>query len=103
MIRRPPRSTQSRSSAASDVYKRQLYVEYEKLRVDGFGETSAAGDEVAGGGVGADADGDLFGYGPMRAELLALHVIIERAVDGFGDALEGHFAEGDEVSAAEEV
>src|SRR5450756_1154685 len=27
MIRRPPRSTQSRSSAASDVYKRQLYIE----------------------------------------------------------------------------
>src|SRR5450756_3119942 len=26
MIRRPPRSTQSRSSAASDVYKRQLIV-----------------------------------------------------------------------------
>ena len=26
MIRRPPRSTQSRSSAASDVYKRQGYV-----------------------------------------------------------------------------
>src|SRR5680860_386259 len=25
MIRRPPRSTQSRSSAASDVYKRQPY------------------------------------------------------------------------------
>ena len=25
MIRRPPRSTQSRSSAASDVYKRQEY------------------------------------------------------------------------------
>ena len=24
MLRRPPRSTQSRSSAASDVYKRQL-------------------------------------------------------------------------------
>src|SRR5450756_3232351 len=27
MIRRPPRSTQSRSSAASDVYKRQLHEE----------------------------------------------------------------------------
>ena len=27
MIRRPPRSTQSRSSAASDVYKRQVNVE----------------------------------------------------------------------------
>ena len=26
MIRRPPRSTQSRSSAASDVYKRQLLI-----------------------------------------------------------------------------
>src|SRR5450756_2409695 len=26
MIRRPPRSTQSRSSAASDVYKRQVVV-----------------------------------------------------------------------------
>ena len=25
MIRRPPRSTQSRSSAASDVYKRQIH------------------------------------------------------------------------------
>eukprot|EP01015_Nassula_variabilis_P022032 TRINITY_DN399_c0_g1_i11.p2 TRINITY_DN399_c0_g1~~TRINITY_DN399_c0_g1_i11.p2 ORF type:complete len:112 (-),score=56.49 TRINITY_DN399_c0_g1_i11:52-387(-) len=28
MIRRPPRSTQSRSSAASDVYKRQLLSYY---------------------------------------------------------------------------
>eukprot|EP00826_Nyctotherus_ovalis_P033286 TRINITY_DN268_c0_g1_i1.p1 TRINITY_DN268_c0_g1~~TRINITY_DN268_c0_g1_i1.p1 ORF type:complete len:229 (+),score=58.00 TRINITY_DN268_c0_g1_i1:24-689(+) len=28
MIRRPPRSTQSRSSAASDVYKRQINAEY---------------------------------------------------------------------------
>src|SRR5450756_1021365 len=35
MIRRPPRSTQSRSSAASDVYKRQLdepHVEVVELR-----------------------------------------------------------------------
>src|SRR5680860_1453650 len=30
MIRRPPRSTQSRSSAASDVYKRQGNDNYEK-------------------------------------------------------------------------
>eukprot|EP00826_Nyctotherus_ovalis_P031567 TRINITY_DN2524_c0_g4_i3.p1 TRINITY_DN2524_c0_g4~~TRINITY_DN2524_c0_g4_i3.p1 ORF type:complete len:109 (-),score=40.07 TRINITY_DN2524_c0_g4_i3:113-415(-) len=27
MIRRPPRSTQSRSSAASDVYKRQVFLQ----------------------------------------------------------------------------
>ena len=34
MIRRPPRSTQSRSSAASDVYKRQgLGVALEKMKV----------------------------------------------------------------------
>src|SRR5450756_1381112 len=28
MIRRPPRSTQSRSSAASDVYKRQAFYDF---------------------------------------------------------------------------
>ena len=32
MIRRPPRSTQSRSSAASDVYKRQVMGERGRLR-----------------------------------------------------------------------
>src|SRR5450756_2165789 len=32
MIRRPPRSTQSRSSAASDVYKRQVYDLVGRLR-----------------------------------------------------------------------
>eukprot|EP00657_Telonema_sp_P-1_P009191 TRINITY_DN3365_c0_g1_i1.p1 TRINITY_DN3365_c0_g1~~TRINITY_DN3365_c0_g1_i1.p1 ORF type:complete len:170 (+),score=41.95 TRINITY_DN3365_c0_g1_i1:98-607(+) len=37
MIRRPPRSTQSRSSAASDVYKRQVY---------GEGFTEDHGDEI---------------------------------------------------------
>ena len=31
MIRRPPRSTQSRSSAASDVYKRQVHISPKKL------------------------------------------------------------------------
>eukprot|EP00657_Telonema_sp_P-1_P005519 TRINITY_DN22934_c0_g1_i1.p1 TRINITY_DN22934_c0_g1~~TRINITY_DN22934_c0_g1_i1.p1 ORF type:complete len:110 (-),score=21.39 TRINITY_DN22934_c0_g1_i1:364-693(-) len=31
MIRRPPRSTQSRSSAASDVYKRQEYGQLENV------------------------------------------------------------------------
>src|SRR5450756_2705060 len=32
MIRRPPRSTQSRSSAASDVYKRQGYTSHSMKR-----------------------------------------------------------------------
>src|SRR5450756_2914368 len=37
MIRRPPRSTQSRSSAASDVYKRQAYVTYTDQKADQYG------------------------------------------------------------------
>src|SRR5450756_3102470 len=32
MIRRPPRSTQSRSSAASDVYKRQFLLDDDTIR-----------------------------------------------------------------------
>eukprot|EP00657_Telonema_sp_P-1_P011484 TRINITY_DN6630_c0_g1_i1.p1 TRINITY_DN6630_c0_g1~~TRINITY_DN6630_c0_g1_i1.p1 ORF type:complete len:101 (-),score=53.36 TRINITY_DN6630_c0_g1_i1:76-378(-) len=32
MIRRPPRSTQSRSSAASDVYKRQTHINEQPLQ-----------------------------------------------------------------------
>eukprot|EP00657_Telonema_sp_P-1_P001347 TRINITY_DN131_c0_g1_i4.p2 TRINITY_DN131_c0_g1~~TRINITY_DN131_c0_g1_i4.p2 ORF type:complete len:102 (-),score=25.16 TRINITY_DN131_c0_g1_i4:587-892(-) len=32
MIRRPPRSTQSRSSAASDVYKRQAFLCCRRLK-----------------------------------------------------------------------
>src|SRR5450756_3048966 len=42
MIRRPPRSTQSRSSAASDVYKRQL-VEVECDSVEQVCEALGAG------------------------------------------------------------
>ena len=43
MIRRPPRSTQSRSSAASDVYKRQaLHQLLERLRSSGTDHVVAA-------------------------------------------------------------
>src|SRR5450756_3068555 len=41
MIRRPPRSTQSRSSAASDVYKRQLH-----QRTDALEERVEVGEPV---------------------------------------------------------
>src|SRR5665213_4503902 len=37
MIRRPPRSTQSRSSAASDVYKRQVGTEDKAALARGYG------------------------------------------------------------------
>jgi len=80
-----------------------LDVEDVELGGERFGEASATDDEVAGLGVGADADGDLFGDGPVGAEALALDVVVEGAVDGTGDALESHLAKGDEVAATEEV
>src|SRR5450756_1251832 len=40
MIRRPPRSTQSRSSAASDVYKRQHICVWGDFDVDGQTSTT---------------------------------------------------------------
>src|SRR5680860_1928167 len=47
MIRRPPRSTQSRSSAASDVYKRQTQRQ-DLARVVANRESSPALDRVKG-------------------------------------------------------
>src|SRR5450756_2612106 len=49
MIRRPPRSTQSRSSAASDVYKRQALL---KL-VGEHTVTVTLEDGIVDGGIGA--------------------------------------------------
>src|SRR5450756_1858765 len=49
MIRRPPRSTQSRSSAASDVYKRQRVHQQGQLAVE---ERRAAVALLRGGGIG---------------------------------------------------
>src|SRR5680860_1885984 len=65
MIRRPPRSTQSRSSAASDVYKRQVYGGVVQA-LDGRTHSDGAGGEQQGvirQGVGVlpGRDGDLLG------------------------------------------
>ena len=43
MIRRPPRSTQSRSSAASDVYKRQMN-KYPNIRIELRAHTDSRGE-----------------------------------------------------------
>ena len=45
MIRRPPRSTLDRSSAASDVYKRQVLVAQKMFKRFGFRKTTM--DEIA--------------------------------------------------------
>src|SRR5450756_480298 len=44
MIRRPPRSTQSRSSAASDVYKRQVHAGQPRFAVSPTGEDRLIAD-----------------------------------------------------------
>ena len=51
MIRRPPRSTQSRSSAASDVYKRQNYYRtvHVPMAVKGWNPLSAQIDKGVSG------------------------------------------------------
>ena len=55
MIRRPPRSTQGRSSAASDVYKRQAVQGEEPLVVNAAAELGLAvqRDHALAPGVGA--------------------------------------------------
>src|SRR5428012_16509 len=47
MIRRPPRSTQSRSSAASDVYKRQCVPWPEKRGLEPGGATEVDTDRLS--------------------------------------------------------
>src|SRR5450756_2062295 len=56
MIRRPPRSTQSRSSAASDVYKRQGYALFLRSQIMRKEKGTAKMQEVWNGiRLGADA------------------------------------------------
>src|SRR5665811_1909012 len=87
MIRRPPRSTRVRSSAASDVYKRQGGVGGEfELYVVG---RAAAGD----GGRGYVGDGGLQRDGCAvrddRGLVPHLHLRDLGDVDGQGDAVTG--------------
>src|SRR5450756_3106629 len=69
MIRRPPRSTQSRSSAASDVYKRQLIGSSgeggAKLHRRNFGE---AVENLTGSGEYHWMAGNFLKYGAAEAD-----------------------------------
>src|SRR5450756_3126191 len=64
MIRRPPRSTQSRSSAASDVYKRQLVAE-------GMGLDKRIGPSFLDAGIG-------YGGSCFPKDVKALAALAER-------------------------
>src|SRR5450756_868840 len=75
MIRRPPRSTQSRSSAASDVYKRQLGV----LR-----RQAAAGGHVDDqlDLVGVRREGGRLAVDRHQRDVVEVHVMGNTAGDG---------------------
>src|SRR5665213_2655494 len=84
MIRRPPRATQSRSSAASDVYKRQHPQPLDHLDLPRLGPGAAA--ELLAGG-----DGNVLGHrvrtscvsrrGCPALNLLAVNVEVDRQRD----------------------
>src|SRR5680860_1159528 len=81
MIRRPPRSTQSRSSAASDVYKRQVVdlgraprrpgvgVHHRKPRCLGGQQADAVGLDVVGVAVAAEGVVGHHNARPQRTDL----------------------------------
>src|SRR5450756_1837616 len=72
MIRRPPRSTQSRSSAASDVYKRQRR-DFHTIDEPDASDLAQGGVRLlGGGGVDARADPALLGRTLERRRLGAL-------------------------------
>src|SRR5674536_373912 len=88
MIRRPPRSTLSSSSAASDVYKRQLRQrprlgEHEDLLAEdhegGNGLDPGPGSKLA-LGFGVDLGEDDLGVGPVSYTHLRAHETPEHLV-----------------------
>src|SRR5450756_3242288 len=99
MIRRPPRSTQSRSSAASDVYKRQLQHAREDLVLsrederkrlrrelhDGVGPTLAGiglGLEAADNALPANLSRTQELLSDVRTDVAGLIEDVRRVVDG---------------------
>src|SRR5450756_216245 len=94
MIRRPPRSTQSRSSAASDVYKRQvqgrdrLGVRQVAGRDDRPRDTSRDGCQVSRRPVKATVR-------PRRAKWIPAQVLVTRREEG--EATVGPGSTGDEL------
>ena len=73
MIRRPPRSTQSRSSAASDVYKRQLEDLFESQELKN--RQVDAGMEAQSALVRADGAVEPVSYTHLRAHETVLDLV----------------------------
>ena len=73
MIRRPPRSTQSRSSAASDVYKRQDLDCGDSLEPRAGGADATGPTESSGSGFGASFEA--VSYTHLRAHETPEHLV----------------------------
>ena len=89
MIRRPPRSTQSRSSAASDVYKRQDDDSKDYLSVSRE-RTQVLFDDEAKGNRSGFAIGGLTGFKAGEEEKDYLSVSRERTQVLFDDEAKGN-------------
>src|SRR5680860_1817573 len=78
MIRRPPRSTQSRSSAASDVYKRQGYYDAYYLKAQKVRTLIKRDFDLAFEGVDAiltpTTPGPAFGLGEKSGDPLEMYL-----------------------------
>ena len=74
MIRRPPRSTLDRSSAASDVYKRQGVCKGVAFQ----GSGKAYGDVLS----------LLFGYDPDAQKIIGFYVLESKETPGIGNKIE---------------
>ena len=91
MIRRPPRFTLDRSSAASDVYKRQLlrmYMRYcEKRGWKVEVSDSVQGEEAGYKNVSLRVEGD-YAYGYLKAEIGVLSAVASHDVERLQGLLE---------------
>src|SRR5450756_3151028 len=95
MIRRPPRSTQSRSSAASDVYKRQVDVGNTQTVVGLFdgpdlvghwrlsSDASSTADEIV---IKVDALLGVPGHAWSTVEHVIISSVVPRLTDAWNDA-----------------
>src|SRR5450756_3204969 len=97
MIRRPPRSTQSRSSAASDVYKRQVREVADRITVIRLGKVvgeaspTATNNELASLMVGRPIDLTIE-KGPQEPGEAALVVTDLSVIDHQGQLVVNHIS-----------